>query len=66
MELIGIIDENILAGEKKIFGHPVYSLKDARNLNLDAILITSVNDREKKIKKVQETKGLGGIRVEFL
>jgi len=66
MELVGILDENPLPGIKKIFDHPIYSLKEARNLNLDAILITDVIDREKKNKKLLGMNSLGPVRIESL
>ena len=66
MELVGIFDENATSRQSKIFGYPIYDFKEVRHLNPDAILITSINDREKKMRKVQEIIGFDGIRAEFL
>jgi len=66
MELVGILDDDSPPDKKKIFNHPIYPLKEARNLNLDAILITAVNDREKRIKRLLGINNLGHIRIESL
>jgi len=66
MELVGILDDDSPPDKKKIFNHPIYPVREARNLKLDAILITAIDDREKKIKKLVGMNGLGHIRIESL
>ena len=66
MELVGVLEENAPIEKKKVFDHDVYHLKEIRHLNPDAILITSINDREKKMKKLLEINELDGIRIESL
>jgi DNA-binding MarR family transcriptional regulator len=66
IELVGIFEKNASLGKKKIFGHYVYNIKEIRHLNPDAILITTINDREKMMKKLLEVNELDGLRIESL
>ena len=66
MELVGILEKNASLGKKKIFGHYIYNIKEIRHLNPDAILITTINDREKMMKQLLEINGLYGMRIESL
>jgi len=66
MELVGILEENPSIGRKKIFGQTIFNLKEIKTLNPDAILITSVSDREKKKKRLLEIQELNGIKIESL
>ena len=66
MELVGILEKNASLGKKKIFGRYIYNIKEIRHLNPDAILITTINNREKMMKKLLEINGLDGIRIESL
>jgi DNA-binding MarR family transcriptional regulator len=59
MELVGILEKNASLGKKKIFGHYIYNIKEIRHLNPDAILITTINDREKIYRLSQD--GYGGL-----
>jgi len=66
MELVGIFEKNASLEKKKIFGHYIHNIKEIRHLNPDAILITTINNREKMMKKLLEINGLDGIRIESL
>lgn len=66
MELVGILDDGPPADKKRIFNHPIFPVRGARDLRLDAILITAISDREKKIKKLAGMNGLEHIRIESL
>jgi DNA-binding MarR family transcriptional regulator len=63
MKLIGIADED---GEKqgtRLLGHKVLNLGGVRDLNPDAILITSMKDQNSYIKSISKQKGWNSIKV---
>jgi DNA-binding MarR family transcriptional regulator len=66
IELVGILEDDSSPDKKRIFNRPIYPIKEVRNLRLDAILITAINEREKRTKKLAEMNGLGRLRIESL
>ncbi|HDY87622.1 MAG TPA: hypothetical protein ENH82_05825 [bacterium] len=50
LNLVGVIDGK--ARQHGFFGHHIYSFKDIDNLNYDAILLTSFNQKE--IERIRE------------
>jgi DNA-binding MarR family transcriptional regulator len=62
MELVGIVDEEKNQGIK-VFGYDVIDLREGKGLNLDAILITSMQERASYLKTLTKQKGWDSIRV---
>lgn len=61
MKLIGIVDSEKNWG-KKIFNYKVIGLKEAKDLNPDAILITSLKDQNSFVKNLSRQKEFNGIK----
>lgn len=62
MKLIGIVDSEKNWG-KKIFNYKVIGLKEAKDLNPDAILITSLKDQNSFVKNLSRQKEFNGIKI---
>ena len=63
MKLAGIIDENEMEKGAKLFGHRIIDLKEAKNLKMDAILITSMKAQALSVKNLMKQTGLDSIKV---
>jgi DNA-binding MarR family transcriptional regulator len=62
MELVGIVDEGKNHGEK-VFGYKVISSKEVKDLDADAILITSMKDQSSYVKTLIKQKGWDPIKI---
>jgi DNA-binding MarR family transcriptional regulator len=62
MELVGIVDGEKNHG-KKVFGYDVIGLREGKDLNADAILITSMKDQNLSVKTLVKQKGWNSIKI---
>jgi len=63
MKLVGIIDEHGRGNGRKLFGYKLIGLNEAKNLALDAILITSLKEQPGAFKNLLKQAGLNSIKV---
>ncbi len=63
MKLVGIIDGNETGNGRELFGHKVVGLKEAKNLVLDGILITSLKEQPLVVKNLLKQTGLNSVKV---
>ncbi len=62
MELVGIVDEGKNHGEK-VFGFKVMGSREVKDLDADAILITSMKDQNSYVKTLTKQKGSDSIKI---
>jgi ABC-type Fe3+-hydroxamate transport system substrate-binding protein len=62
MNLVGIVDEEKNWG-KKVFGYKVIGLKEVKDLNPDAILITSMRDPNPYVRNLMKQRDWDSIKV---
>jgi len=62
MNLVGIVDEEKNWG-KKVFGYKVIGLKEVKDLNSDAILITSVREPNPYVRNIMKQRDWDSIKV---
>jgi FlaA1/EpsC-like NDP-sugar epimerase len=63
MKLVGIVDEDGEKRGKRLLGHKVLNLGEVRDLNPDAILITSMQEQASYIKTLTKQKGWDSIKI---
>ncbi len=63
IKLVGIIDDNETGNGRTLFGHKVIGLNEARNLAVDAILITSLKEQPLVVKNLAKQTGLNSVKV---
>ena len=62
MKLVGILDEEKNLG-KYVFGYEVIGLREVKDLNPDAILITSMRDQNSYVKNLMKHKDWNSIKI---
>lgn len=62
MKLVGIVDNERNCG-KKVFGYKVIGLKEVKDLNSDAILITSVREPNPYVRNIMKQRNLDSIKI---